>query len=184
MEGGFDSEGTFYYLPYRNLERMTEYFRRKLIKLFGEKELINEEFARNLLSWKHSGFSIDNSAKCFDTKSQESLAEYISRPPISLQKLRYDRMHGRILWHTKYNRYFGQNVKMMDGASVHTGVGTAYPAKKNTAYSCVMDSIRREERARGPRCNMWRSELHRRGKKRTECRAQALPSNRFRRPKR
>ena len=25
-------------------------------------------------------------------------------------------MHGRILWHTKYNRYFGQNVKMMDGA--------------------------------------------------------------------
>ena len=25
-------------------------------------------------------------------------------------------MHGRILWHTKYNRYFGQNIKMMDGA--------------------------------------------------------------------
>ena len=25
-------------------------------------------------------------------------------------------MHGRILWHTKYNQYFGQNVKMMDGA--------------------------------------------------------------------
>ena len=50
LEGGFDSEGTFYYLPYRNLERMTEYFRRKLIGLFLEKQLINEEFARNLLS--------------------------------------------------------------------------------------------------------------------------------------
>ena len=24
-------------------------------------------------------------------------------------------MHGRILWHTKYNSYFGQNVKMSDG---------------------------------------------------------------------
>ena len=35
--------------------------------------------------------------------------------PISLEKLRYDPMHGRILWHTKYNRYFGENVKMMDG---------------------------------------------------------------------
>jgi hypothetical protein len=56
LEGGFDSEGTFYYLPYRNLERMTEYFRRKRISLFLKKKLINEEFARNLLSWKHSGF--------------------------------------------------------------------------------------------------------------------------------
>ena len=25
-------------------------------------------------------------------------------------------MHGRILWHTKYNQYFRQNVKMMDRA--------------------------------------------------------------------
>ena len=74
-----------------------------------------EQFARNLLSWKHSGFSIDDSVKCFNTSSQANLAEYISRPPISLEKLRYDPVHGRILWHTKYNRYFGQNVKMMDG---------------------------------------------------------------------
>ena len=59
IEGGFDSEGTFCYLLYRNLERMTEYFRHKLIGLFLEKELITEEFARNLLSWKHSGFEGD-----------------------------------------------------------------------------------------------------------------------------
>lgn len=49
-----------------------------------------EQFARNLLSWKHSGFSIDDSVKCFNTSSQANLAEYISRPPISLEKLRYD----------------------------------------------------------------------------------------------
>ena len=62
------------------------------------------------------GLVIDNSVKCFDIESQASLAEYISRPLISLQKLRHDPMHGRILWHTKYNQYFRQNVKMMDGA--------------------------------------------------------------------
>jgi hypothetical protein len=38
-----------------------ELFRRSVIKYFQEKELRNEKFARNLLSWKHSGFSIDNS---------------------------------------------------------------------------------------------------------------------------
>ena len=50
LEGGIDGDGTFYYLPYRNLEQMTEYFRRNLIGLFLEKELINEGFAANLLS--------------------------------------------------------------------------------------------------------------------------------------
>jgi hypothetical protein len=34
---------------------MTEYFRRKFIGFFLKKKLINEQFARNLLSWKHSG---------------------------------------------------------------------------------------------------------------------------------
>ena len=88
-----------------------------------------------------SGFSIDDSAKCFDTTYQASLAEYISRPPrthgravseandqpMSLQKLRYDRMHDRILWHTKYKWYFGQNVKMMDGAEFIRKLVSIYP---------------------------------------------------------
>ena len=56
---------------------------------------------------------IDDSAKCFDIESQARLAEYISRPPVSLEKLRYDPMHSRIPWHTKHSRYFDQNVKMM-----------------------------------------------------------------------
>ena len=47
--------------------------------------------------------------------------------PMSLQKLRYDRMHDRILWHTKYKWYFGQNVKMMDGAEFIRKLVSIYP---------------------------------------------------------
>ena len=65
---------------------MTEYFRRKVIWLFVEKELINDDFAQNMLSWKHSGFSIDNSVRMLDRKSQESIGQYIARPPLSLTK--------------------------------------------------------------------------------------------------
>ena len=65
---------------------MVEVFRRRVIKLLVDHELLNENFARNLLSWKHSGFSIDNSVRILDESAQESLAEYIARPP---------RMHGR-----------------------------------------------------------------------------------------
>jgi hypothetical protein len=88
LEGGFDEEGTFFYIPFSGLQSMVEVFRRRVIKLLVQRELLNEDFARNLLSWKHSGFSIDNSVRILDESSQERLAEYIARPPISLKKIR------------------------------------------------------------------------------------------------
>ncbi|HSH30544.1 MAG TPA: hypothetical protein VK971_11595, partial [Thiohalobacter sp.] len=49
------------------------------------------------------GFSIDNSVRILDESSQESLAEYIARPPISLKKIHYEPFKGRVLFHTKYS---------------------------------------------------------------------------------
>ena len=74
LEEGFDEDGTFVYLPFSGLEKMTEYFRRSVVRFFTEKKLLTEQFARNLLSWKHSGFSIDNSVRILDGRSRENLA--------------------------------------------------------------------------------------------------------------
>jgi len=93
---------------------MTEVFRRRLIWLLVEKELLAEDFARNLLSWKNSGFSIDNSVRLTNVKSKESLAEYIARPPLSLKKIRYEPFKGKVLFHTKYSQYFKENVHLFD----------------------------------------------------------------------
>jgi hypothetical protein len=96
---------------------MTELFRRLVIKHFQEKKLINDEFARNLLSWKNSGFSIDNSVIIYgsDYKAKESLAQYIARCPISLEKIKYEPFHGKVLFKTpKYNDYFKENFKAFD----------------------------------------------------------------------
>ncbi len=93
---------------------MVEVFRRRVIKLLLERELLNEDFARSLLSWKHSGFSIDNSGRILDDPSQESLAEYTARPPLSLKKIRYEPFKGRVLFHTTYLKYFKQNVHLFD----------------------------------------------------------------------
>ena len=95
-------------------QSMVEVFRRRLIKLLVQRELLNDNFARNLLSWKYSGFSIDNSVRILDQPSQESLAEYIARPPISLKKIRYEPFKGKVLFHTKYSEYFKQNVHLFD----------------------------------------------------------------------
>jgi hypothetical protein len=112
LEGGFDDEGTFFYIPFASLQPMVEIFRRRVIKLLVERELLNSDFARNLLSWRHSGFSIDNSVRILDESSQENLAEYIARPPISLKKILYEPFKGRVLFHTTYSEYFKQNVHM------------------------------------------------------------------------
>jgi hypothetical protein len=61
-----------------------------------------------------SGFSIDNSVRILDESAQESLAEYIARPPISLKKIHYEPFKGRVLFHTKYSQYFKQNLHMFD----------------------------------------------------------------------
>jgi len=41
--------------------KLAEVFRRRVIKLFVEKDLLQKSFAMKLLGWKHSGFSVDNS---------------------------------------------------------------------------------------------------------------------------
>jgi hypothetical protein len=40
-----------------------EVFRRRVINLLVERELLNDGFARNPLTWKHSGFSFDNGVR-------------------------------------------------------------------------------------------------------------------------
>jgi hypothetical protein len=114
LEGGFDDEGTFFFIPFSGLHSMVEVFRHRVITLLVQRKLLNEDFARNLLSWKHSGFSIDNSVRILDQSSQESLAEYIARPPSSLKKIRYEPFKGRVLFHTTYSEYFKENLHMFD----------------------------------------------------------------------
>ncbi len=92
LEGGFDEQGNFVYLPISCTKQMTEAFRRLVIKHFVDKKMINNDFTHNLLSWKNSGFSIDNSVRIFGSadKARESFAQYIARCPISLEKIRYE----------------------------------------------------------------------------------------------
>jgi hypothetical protein len=130
LEGGFDEEGTFFYIPFSGLQSMVEVFRRRVIKLLVERERLNEDFARNLLSWKHSGFSIDNSVRILDESSQERLAEYIARPPISLKKIRYEPFKGRVLFHTTYSEYFKQNLHMFNALDFLAELTQHIPPKR------------------------------------------------------
>ena len=130
LEGGFDDEGTLFYLPFSGLEPLVEVFRHRVIWMLVERKLLNKEFALKLMAWKHSGFSIDNSVRILDQEAQESLAEYISRPPISLKKIRYEPFKGRVLFHTKYSDYFKENVHMFDALDFLAELTQQVPPKR------------------------------------------------------
>ena len=70
LEGGFDEEGTFFYIPFSGLDAMAEVLRRRVVWLLVEEELLAEDFAIKLLGWKHSGFSVDNSVRILDREAQ------------------------------------------------------------------------------------------------------------------
>ena len=95
---------------------MKECFRRLIVNHFKDTGLLPEKMARNLLSWKHSGFNINNSIRIMgkDNKARESLAQYIARCPISLNIIIYEPVNEKVIFKAKYNANFRENVKIYD----------------------------------------------------------------------
>ena len=48
-----------------------------------------------------------------DHKAREALSEYIARHPVSLKKIIYIPAQGKVIYRTKYNQYFGENIKLL-----------------------------------------------------------------------
>ena len=57
-DGGFRLDGTFASWPAHDTARLTEAFRRAVLRLFVRLELFDEEQAAGMLTWPHSGFHV------------------------------------------------------------------------------------------------------------------------------
>jgi phage pi2 protein 07 len=101
------------------------------VKYFVYKGLLESSFARKLLSWKHSGFSVDNSMKIPATSKNAriNLSQYIIRHPVSLQKILYVRSKGTVIYKTKYNEYWKENVKLFKAVDFIAELTTHIPPK-------------------------------------------------------
>lgn len=112
LEGGFDDEGTFFFNPFSKLQVDGRGFLASGDQATDGPENTELGLCLEPLVLEAFGFSIDNSVRILDKSEQESLAEYIARPPISLNKIRYEPFKWRVLFHTKYSEYFKQNLHM------------------------------------------------------------------------
>ena len=114
LEGGIDEEDSFHHIPIKDTSKLAEVFRRRVIKLFVEKDLLQKSFAMKLLGWKHSGVSVDNSVgiPAASQKARVNLSQYIVRHPVSLKKIFYVKENDTVIYRTKYNAYWGENIKL------------------------------------------------------------------------
>jgi len=85
-DGGFRPDGTFVSWPAHDTARLTEAFRRAVLRLFVRLELFDEEQAARMLTWPHSGFHVHTAVwgpeddRAFTTR----LARYCARTPVAL----------------------------------------------------------------------------------------------------
>ena len=92
-DGGFRPDGTFVSWPAHDTARLTEAFRRAVLRLFMRGALFDEDQAAGMLMWPHSGFHVYTAVwvpeddRAFATR----LARYCARNPVALDRLTYDR---------------------------------------------------------------------------------------------
>jgi len=92
-DGGFRTDGTFVAWPVHDTARLTEAFRRAVLRLFERPDLFDEEQAAGRLTWPHSGFPVHTAGWVSedDRALATRLARYGARNPVALERLTYDR---------------------------------------------------------------------------------------------
>jgi hypothetical protein len=101
--GGWTKDGTWVPIPYIDSGAAARLFRHKVLRLLLDAGRINEQRVELILGWRHtSGFSVHNEVviQSGDGDGLERLARYLARPPVSLQRMEWDRETGEVLYRT------------------------------------------------------------------------------------
>ncbi|MBN1760534.1 MAG: transposase [Chitinispirillaceae bacterium] len=96
----FTENGHFIYIPDIWKHRAAELWQERVFRLLLDEMKINETVVANMRTWRHSGFSVDNSVKIEkgDQAGMQRLVEYIARCPFSLARMVKLTSDGKILY--------------------------------------------------------------------------------------
>ena len=90
-DGGFRPDGTFVTWPVHDTARLTEAFRRAVLRLFARRALFDEDQVQSMLQWPHSGYVHDGVWVSEDDRDfSRRLERYCARNPVALERLTYD----------------------------------------------------------------------------------------------
>ena len=100
----FDRDGTFERFTFFDTHLMERLFRAEVLRLLRGKGLITQEVVDNLLSWRHSGFSVHGDVKVPDREAAARLGRYMIRCPVVLERMSLDEDTGEVLYRTRPSR--------------------------------------------------------------------------------
>jgi hypothetical protein len=103
-DGVFDRDGAFERLTYFDTDLVERLFRAEVLRLLTGKGLISQEVVDNLLSWRHSGFSVHGDVKVTDGQAAARLGRYMIRCPVVLERMSLDEGTGEVLYRTRPSR--------------------------------------------------------------------------------
>ena len=83
-DGLFRKSGTFYVMPKADLAPLEEIFRAKVLKMLKAEGKIGDNIINNLMSWKHTGFSVHNGVRIVrnDEEGKEAISLSKTNPPM------------------------------------------------------------------------------------------------------
>ena len=156
-EGVITPDGRFHPVIWPGKRDLEERFRRNFLTLLEKAKRLSSSFHERLLSWRHSGFSVDASQRVAagEQARLERLARYATRVALAVGALR-DRQDGKIEIETPPDPSTGARVKVLDRLDFIHAVCQQIPDERlhqvryYGAYSCKKRRVLRE-RALGER---------------------------------
>jgi hypothetical protein len=103
-EGVFTESGHFVHIPDIWRNRAEKFWQERVFALLLAAHKINDEIIGNMRTWKHSGFSVDNSVRVEkgDKAGMQRLIEYIARCPFSLARMVSLTDDGKVLYRASH----------------------------------------------------------------------------------
>ena len=97
--GLYDREGRFHEFPLESLDPPRRTLPLPIHRGAPSRETHSEKKARELLNWKHSGFSLDaGDQPVHSAAGRQRLAEYLLRAPFSLEKITWVEKTRRVIY--------------------------------------------------------------------------------------
>ena len=153
-EGVITCDGHFHPVIWPGKRELAEGFRRRFLARLEKAGRLSPSFHATLLSWRHSGFSVDASQRVAagEDVRLERLARYATRVPLAMGSVR-ERAGGKIAIDTPPDPKTGARVKVLDRLDFIHAVCQQIPDAKlhqvryYGAYSCKKRKFLREARA-------------------------------------
>jgi hypothetical protein len=151
--GGWTRDGKWIAAPWLDAAAAEKLFRHKVLKLLQAEGLIADERIELLLSWRHSGFSVDASVRVEpeDSAAVTRVSRYILRPPLSLGRMSWQGGEGEDVDEVAYRAKDGSRSERFDPMDfvarvlMHAAEPRLHTVRYYGAYSSVVRARMKRE---------------------------------------